>query len=127
MELYLRPINDATQFSDHADYPSDLPFTAPAGMEWMPGAPPLGARAYEKPTINEILERAFLAVLPAHLGQPYLADATVMAIMSAKQGITDANKIDPSGALAARAIRGLALPPEMDADRAALLALIPVL
>lgn len=76
-------------------------------------------------SLNQQLEEAFLTVLPLHLGQPYLTDSVIGAIMSAKVAVIDANLIDPSGMLAKATIRGLALPSEMEDDRQTLLELIP--
>lgn len=46
--LYLRPVSNASQFSDLADYANNPPFTAPDGFEWMEGEPPESATAYLK-------------------------------------------------------------------------------
>lgn len=102
-------------------------FEARADIDWsaweiVPGRPP-SATPYAEKSLNERMEAAFMAMLPAHLGQPYLTPAIVTAIMTAKQGITNANQIDPTGALAQMTLEGLTLPAEMEPDRQALLAM----
>ena len=76
-------------------------------------------------SLNKQLEEAFLQILPSHIGQPYLTDTVIAIIMTAKEGVIDANNIDPTGALAAATIRGITLPSEMEADRQQLLELFP--
>lgn len=100
-------------------------FEARADIDWtvwaiVPGRPPTATPLVER-SINERLEVAFMAMLPAHLGQPYLTPAVVNAIMATKQAITNANQIDATGTLAVMTLQGLALPPEMESARAALL------
>lgn len=116
MRLYLRPINDATQFSDAGDYPSNPPFAAPDGYEWQEGRPPMAAAPGEKLSLNQAMERAFMAILPRHEAEPYCTPAVVAEVYRAKQSITDANRLGrPQDAVAI--LQAMALPDEMTADR----------
>lgn len=73
---------------------------------------------------NTVLDAAFQAFLPQHLGQPYLTDAVIAEVFKAKVAVIEATKIDPSGQLSGAIIRELNLPTEMENDRQALIALL---
>jgi len=74
--------------------------------------------------LNQRLEQAFMAMLPAHLGQPYMTNDVIRHIGQAKLVVTEYNRLEQY-ALAAGTILSLDLPTEMIADRDALLALYP--
>ena len=74
-------------------------------------------------TRNQVLEEAFLSILPNHLGQPYLTNQVLLNILQCKVAVKEANLIDDTGALAVLCIQGLVLPTEMDSDRQAIITL----
>lgn len=74
--------------------------------------------------INVSLEQAYLAMLPPHLGKPYLTDDLVLQIGLLKLVITDNNHLGLS-ALSKALLQNVALPSEMEADRETLLDLYP--
>lgn len=75
-------------------------------------------------SINKALEEAFLSVLPAHVGQPYLTAEVMLKIASLKQSVSDFNRLGLYG-LSYQMIAGLSLPSEMEEDKLSLLALFP--
>lgn len=75
-------------------------------------------------SINKTLEDAFLSVLPAHLGQPYLTPQVMLSIASLKQSVTDFNRLGLY-ALSKQMIEGIDLPVEMAADKQTLVNLFP--
>ncbi len=74
--------------------------------------------------LNSVLEEAYLQFLPNHIGQEYLTDELITGISTLKLVITDNNK-NGLYALSKRLITNVTLPPQMEADRTALLALYP--
>lgn len=74
--------------------------------------------------VNEALEQSFLALLPAHIGQPYLTPQVMLSIGNLKQTVTDFNRLGLHS-LSKQMIQGLQLPIEMDADKQTLLSLFP--
>lgn len=106
-------------WSDFGDYPS-VPANRPDGI-WVEGEPPSDVPQFVPKDLNKMLEEAFLSLIPKHYGQPYMDDVVVGRIMQAKVAVTEANLINPE--LGKATIRGLELPPELNADRDQLLAI----
>lgn len=67
------------------------------------------------------LEAKFLAMVPAHQGQPYFTPDVILRIMQTKAAVDAAIKIDPTGTFAMAAISAVQLPAEMEDSRTALL------
>ncbi len=108
--------------SDIADY-SETPKERQDG-QWIEGKPDPDKKPFVQKDINKVLEDAFLAVLPAHIEQPYLTPQVMLAIGSLKQTVTDFNRLGLY-ALSKQMIQGLTLPQEMEADKQTLIALFP--
>lgn len=77
-----------------------------------------------KISLNQQLETAFLSMLPAHLGQPYLTSELIVQIGSLKQVVTDYNRLGLY-AISKGMIQALDLPVPMRADRDNLVTLYP--
>ena len=84
-----------------------------------------------KENLNEALEAAFLAMLPKHLGQAYLTDDVIDAVMAAKVRVTETNKMPAPEQVKAAFSKAIVrkvkkqLPAEMAGDCDAILVLIP--
>lgn len=77
----------------------------------------------ETSSLNERLATAFNQLLPNHIGKPYLTPEVTLAIGNCNLAVTKFNELDSTGALGKAALQGLAIPPEMNADKNYLLSL----
>lgn len=112
--LYLVP-SDAIQAAQPPNHGLDrlvngviVPYVAPVTPE----------------SFNTSLEQSFMAMLPDHIGQPYLTGTVISALGQAKLVVTEYNRLGQY-ALSKVVIQTITLPTEMDADRQQLLTLYP--